>query len=103
MTSISAFSQNCRYGQCSKIKSNGYQCQNCVSSSSDYYCSSHSESTYPSQQIYTPAPTYTPAQSNPYQSSDCQYSQCAAYKQDGNRCRRCTGNAYSSYCSSHDN
>lgn len=97
-SSLSAFSQNCNYGQCGKIKSDGNQCQRCVGYG-QYYCSSHSDTTYS-----TPTPTYSaPAQSNPYQSSnDCQYSQCAAIKTDGNRCRRCTGSAYSSYCSSHN-
>lgn len=30
----------CRYGQCSKIKDNGYQCRNCAQKDS-YYCWSH--------------------------------------------------------------
>jgi len=31
---------DCQYGQCSKIKDNGYQCKNCAQKDS-YYCWSH--------------------------------------------------------------
>jgi len=31
---------DCQYGQCSKIKSDGYQCKNCAQENS-YYCWSH--------------------------------------------------------------
>ena len=33
-------SGDCQYGQCSKIKSDGYQCKNCAQKDS-YYCWSH--------------------------------------------------------------
>lgn len=32
--------RNCRYGQCIKIKKDGYQCRNCAQQGS-YYCWSH--------------------------------------------------------------
>lgn len=33
-------SEYCNYGQCSFVKKNGYQCQNCAQKDS-YYCWSH--------------------------------------------------------------
>lgn len=32
--------RNCQYGQCIKIKKDGYQCRNCAQQGS-YYCWSH--------------------------------------------------------------
>lgn len=52
LTALTAFTQvksnqktveqinDCTYGQCSKIKADGYQCKNCAQKGS-YYCWSH--------------------------------------------------------------
>lgn len=92
-----SYSQNCQHGQCRQMKSDGEQCKRCVGYL-ETYCSSHKTTTY--APLYTPqtpsSPTY-----NPNNQPDCKHSQCGAYKQDGTRCKRCTGNQYEIYCSSH--
>ena len=98
--SFIASSQNCQYGQCIKIKSDGYQCKRCVSFG-DYYCSSHQPTindVSPQTPLYN-EPQYYNAPQN--QRDDCKYGQCVATKKDGSRCKRCTGSIYDSYCSSH--
>lgn len=95
--STTSYSQNCQYGQCSQIKSDGYQCKRCVSFG-ETYCSSHRETL--GSPLFTPSTT--PANTDPFkQPGDCKYSQCIALKKDGNQCKRCTGGLYESYCSSH--
>jgi ubiquitin len=37
---IKAENKDCQYGQCAKIKADGYQCRNCAQRDS-YYCWSH--------------------------------------------------------------
>lgn len=106
ITTLLAFSQNCRYGQCSKYKSNGYRCENCVSAYGDYYCHTHSNtnnvySTPTNNTFSTPTLPTLPTYPSPTPSNDCEYSQCLWIKSDGNRCKRCTGSRYDSYCSSH--
>lgn len=95
--SATSYSQNCQHGQCRQIKSDGEQCKRCVGYL-ETYCSSHKTTTY--APLYTPqtpsSPTY-----NPNNQPDCKHSQCGAYKQDGTRCKRCTGNQFELYCSSH--
>ncbi len=36
----SVLNDSCQYGQCQKIKNDGYQCRNCAQKDS-YYCWSH--------------------------------------------------------------
>lgn len=101
VTTIS-YSQNCQHGQCNQIKTDGERCKRCVGYL-ESYCSSHKTTTY--APIYTPPTPSTPTSPfyNQNNQPDCKHSQCSAYKQDGTRCRRCTGNQYELYCSSHKN
>ncbi len=92
------YGQDCKYAQCSTIKSNGYQCLNCVSEQFDMQCSSHKPSTTYQQPTYNPPkPLY---ESTP-KAYECQYSECIATKSNGEKCRKCTGSNFTSYCSSH--
>lgn len=99
ITQANAQSSDCKHGQCSQIKSDGEQCKRCVGYL-EYYCSSHKTTTY-STPIYNTPSTPTNPSYNTYSQPDCKYSQCSAIKQDGTRCRRCTGGLYESYCSTH--
>ncbi len=96
--SATSYSQNCQHGQCRQIKSDGEQCKRCVGYL-ESYCSSHKTPNYnlPLNTLQTPSsPNY-----NENNKPDCKHSQCSAYKQDGTRCKRCTGNQFELYCSSH--
>ena len=64
------------------------------------YCSSHTQTVTPSTYPVYKQPEYKPVYSIPRE-YECQYAQCSAIKKDGNRCKSCTGNNYSYFCSSH--
>lgn len=93
--------QNCKYGQCTKIKNNGEQCQNCTGYL-ESYCSNHkglngSPNLFDNSKKEPTNPSYNLFDTR----DDCKYSQCIQTKSNGKRCRNCTSSNNEIYCNDH--
>lgn len=97
VTLISAQFSDCKHGQCSQIKTDGTKCKRCVGDL-ESYCSSHKSTTFSAPIFEAPPSTTTSIYCNSNNHpSDCKFSQCDAFKQDGSRNKKCTGGIYEKY------